>query len=132
MGKSPTTKDDAQALFQSLRSAYSATPTNLKIIDLYVVFAVFTALVQISPTLCLKFGRIVHCLKLVGYSLVFHLKFHGSGDVLDLNVARSKVIFRLDVGSSMKANVIDVEIHKPDSGTHNKKSILSSHPICSK
>ncbi|KAI3693238.1 hypothetical protein L6452_33070 [Arctium lappa] len=56
---------------------------------------------QISPTLCLKFGRIVHCLKLVGYCLVFRLKFHCSGDVLDLNVARSKVIFRLDVGSSM-------------------------------
>ncbi|KAI3691985.1 hypothetical protein L6452_31789 [Arctium lappa] len=47
MGKSPTTKDDAQALFKSLRSAYSATPTNLKIIDLYVVFAVSTALVQV-------------------------------------------------------------------------------------
>ncbi|CAL5359544.1 unnamed protein product [Camellia sinensis] len=45
MGKSSTTKD-AQALFQSLRSAYSATPTNLKIIDLYVMFAVFTALIQ--------------------------------------------------------------------------------------
>ncbi|KAK9067912.1 hypothetical protein SSX86_012023 [Deinandra increscens subsp. villosa] len=47
MGKSPATKDDARALFQSLRSAYSATPTNLKIIDLYVVFAVFTALIQV-------------------------------------------------------------------------------------
>ncbi|PWA43533.1 thiamine pyrophosphate (TPP)-dependent enzyme [Artemisia annua] len=41
-----TTKDDAQALFKSLRSAYSATPTNLKIIDLYVAFAVFTAVIQ--------------------------------------------------------------------------------------
>ncbi|GKE01431.1 hypothetical protein Tco_1389414, partial [Tanacetum coccineum] len=40
------TKDDAQALFKSLRSAYSATPTNLKIIDLYVAFAVFTAIIQ--------------------------------------------------------------------------------------
>ncbi|KAD4178481.1 hypothetical protein E3N88_27072 [Mikania micrantha] len=47
MVKSPTTKDDAHALFHSLRSAYSATPTNLKIIDLYVVFAVFTALIQV-------------------------------------------------------------------------------------
>ncbi|KAL4565315.1 hypothetical protein LXL04_029404 [Taraxacum kok-saghyz] len=57
MGRSPTTKDDAQALFQSLRSAYAATPTNLKvpifsidlinIIDLYVVFAVFTAVIQV-------------------------------------------------------------------------------------
>ncbi|KAI7743040.1 hypothetical protein M8C21_032705 [Ambrosia artemisiifolia] len=48
MAKSTTTtKDDAHALFHSLRSAYSATPTNLKIIDLYVVFAVFTALIQI-------------------------------------------------------------------------------------
>ncbi|KAI8530556.1 hypothetical protein RHMOL_Rhmol11G0068900 [Rhododendron molle] len=46
MGKSSTTKD-AQALFQSLRSAYVATPTNLKIIDLYVMFAVFTALIQV-------------------------------------------------------------------------------------
>ncbi|MFS7926952.1 putative dolichyl-diphosphooligosaccharide--protein glycotransferase [Helianthus anomalus] len=47
MVKSATTKDDAHALFHSLRSAYSATPTNLKIIDLYVVFAVFTALIQV-------------------------------------------------------------------------------------
>ncbi|KAL8150520.1 hypothetical protein V2J09_020328 [Rumex salicifolius] len=41
-----TTSKDAQALFQSLLSAYTATPTNLKIIDLYVVFAVSTALIQ--------------------------------------------------------------------------------------
>nr|GEY17811.1 dolichyl-diphosphooligosaccharide--protein glycosyltransferase subunit DAD1 [Tanacetum cinerariifolium] len=52
-----TTKDDAQALFKSLRSAYSATPTNLKIIDLYVAFAVFTAIIQVwlkstSPRVC--------------------------------------------------------------------------------
>ncbi|KAF7138863.1 dolichyl-diphosphooligosaccharide--protein glycosyltransferase subunit DAD1 isoform X2 [Rhododendron vialii] len=46
MGKSSATKD-AQALFQSLRSAYAATPTNLKIIDLYVMFAVFTAVIQV-------------------------------------------------------------------------------------
>ncbi|CAF2044259.1 unnamed protein product [Brassica rapa] len=42
-----STSKDAQDLFRSLHSAYSATPTNLKIIDLYVVFAVFTALIQI-------------------------------------------------------------------------------------
>ena len=71
MGKPATTKD-AQALFHSLRSAYAATPTNLKvslslhtldygdvqvenayytcflqIIDLYVMFAVVTALIQV-------------------------------------------------------------------------------------
>ncbi|KAL3725001.1 hypothetical protein ACJRO7_030071 [Eucalyptus globulus] len=39
--------DNAQALFHSLRSAYAATPKNLKIIDLYVAFAVFTALIQV-------------------------------------------------------------------------------------
>ncbi|XP_057963502.1 dolichyl-diphosphooligosaccharide--protein glycosyltransferase subunit DAD1 [Malania oleifera] len=43
-----STSKDAQALFHSLRSAYSATPTNLKIIDLYVVFAIFTALFQVA------------------------------------------------------------------------------------
>ncbi|KAJ0976061.1 hypothetical protein J5N97_018026 [Dioscorea zingiberensis] len=42
-----TTANDAQALFRSLRSAYASTPTNLKIIDLYVVFAVMTALIQV-------------------------------------------------------------------------------------
>ncbi|KAL8053383.1 hypothetical protein ABFS82_05G068400 [Erythranthe guttata] len=47
MVKSATTKD-AQALIQSLRSAYAATPINLKIIDLYIVFAVVTALIQIA------------------------------------------------------------------------------------
>uniref|UniRef100_A0A2P2KTR7 Dolichyl-diphosphooligosaccharide--protein glycosyltransferase subunit DAD1 n=1 Tax=Rhizophora mucronata TaxID=61149 RepID=A0A2P2KTR7_RHIMU len=47
MGRS-TNKDDAQALFQSLRAAYAATPTNLKIIDLYVGFAIFTALIQVA------------------------------------------------------------------------------------
>ncbi|KAH0879724.1 hypothetical protein HID58_067118, partial [Brassica napus] len=41
-------RSDAQDLFRSIHSAYSATPTNLKIIDLYVVFAVFTALIQVS------------------------------------------------------------------------------------
>ncbi|CAH9130535.1 unnamed protein product [Cuscuta epithymum] len=46
MAKSSTSKD-VQALFQSLRSAYAATPTNLKIIDLYIVFALFTALIQV-------------------------------------------------------------------------------------
>ncbi|KAI6704802.1 hypothetical protein NL676_007764 [Syzygium grande] len=42
-----STGDDAQALLHSLRSAYAATPKNLKIIDLYVAFAVFTALIQV-------------------------------------------------------------------------------------
>ncbi|KAK4423049.1 Dolichyl-diphosphooligosaccharide--protein glycosyltransferase subunit DAD1 [Sesamum alatum] len=46
MGRSATTKD-AQALFQSLRSAYAATPNTLKIIDLYIVFAVVTAVIQV-------------------------------------------------------------------------------------
>ncbi|MQL90337.1 hypothetical protein Taro_022910, partial [Colocasia esculenta] len=41
-----STRSDAQALIHSLYSAYSATPTNLKIIDLYVFFAVLTAIVQ--------------------------------------------------------------------------------------
>ncbi|MCL7037401.1 hypothetical protein MKW94_002450 [Papaver nudicaule] len=43
---SSTTKD-AQALFHSLRASYVTTPTNLKIIDLYVLFAIMTALIQI-------------------------------------------------------------------------------------
>ncbi|KAK7281155.1 hypothetical protein RIF29_08886 [Crotalaria pallida] len=42
-----STSKDAQDLFRALWSAYSATPTNLKIIDLYVMFAVFTALIQV-------------------------------------------------------------------------------------
>ncbi|KAM0948934.1 putative dolichyl-diphosphooligosaccharide--protein glycotransferase [Dioscorea sansibarensis] len=42
-----TTASDAQALVRSLRSAYASTPTNLKIIDLYVVFAVLTAIIQV-------------------------------------------------------------------------------------
>ncbi|KAF3440150.1 hypothetical protein FNV43_RR18428 [Rhamnella rubrinervis] len=47
MGRSSSTSKDALALFRSLGSAYSATPTTLKIIDLYVVYAVFTALIQV-------------------------------------------------------------------------------------
>ncbi|KAL6515123.1 Dolichyl-diphosphooligosaccharide-protein glycosyltransferase subunit dad1 [Orobanche hederae] len=47
MGRSATTKD-AQALLHSLRSAYFTTPTNLKIIDLYIVFSVVTALIQVN------------------------------------------------------------------------------------
>ncbi|KAG6596715.1 Dolichyl-diphosphooligosaccharide--protein glycosyltransferase subunit DAD1 [Cucurbita argyrosperma subsp. argyrosperma] len=43
-----STSKDAQALFQSLLSAYAATPTTLKIIDLYVMYAVFTALIQVA------------------------------------------------------------------------------------
>ncbi|CAA2994564.1 dolichyl-diphosphooligosaccharide--glycosyltransferase subunit DAD1 [Olea europaea subsp. europaea] len=46
MGRTTTSKD-AQALFHSLRSAYVATPTNLKIIDLYIMFAVVTAVIQV-------------------------------------------------------------------------------------
>nr|BAD11075.1 defender against apoptotic death 1 [Gladiolus hybrid cultivar] len=42
-----STANDAQALIRSLHSAYAATPANLKIIDLYVVFAIFTALFQV-------------------------------------------------------------------------------------
>ncbi|KMZ75239.1 Dolichyl-diphosphooligosaccharide--protein glycotransferase [Zostera marina] len=42
-----STDNDAMALIQALRSAYSSTPKNLKIIDLYVVFAVITALIQV-------------------------------------------------------------------------------------
>ncbi|WOL18287.1 dolichyl-diphosphooligosaccharide--protein glycosyltransferase subunit DAD1 isoform X1 [Canna indica] len=45
MAKSNTS--DAQALIRSLRSAYAATPTNLKIIDLYVVYAITTAVIQV-------------------------------------------------------------------------------------
>ncbi|KAI5656363.1 hypothetical protein M9H77_25156 [Catharanthus roseus] len=46
---SSSTKDGESflALFHSLRSAYAATPTNLKIIDLYIIFAVLTALIQV-------------------------------------------------------------------------------------
>uniref|UniRef100_A0A453QE03 Dolichyl-diphosphooligosaccharide--protein glycosyltransferase subunit DAD1 n=1 Tax=Aegilops tauschii subsp. strangulata TaxID=200361 RepID=A0A453QE03_AEGTS len=43
----PKPAGDAKLLIQSLTKAYAATPTNLKIIDLYVVFAVATALVQV-------------------------------------------------------------------------------------
>ncbi|GFP89488.1 dolichyl-diphosphooligosaccharide--protein glycosyltransferase subunit dad1 [Phtheirospermum japonicum] len=49
MGRSTTTATakDAQALFHSLHAAYVPTPTNLKIIDLYIVFAVATAVIQV-------------------------------------------------------------------------------------
>ncbi|XP_051216213.1 dolichyl-diphosphooligosaccharide--protein glycosyltransferase subunit DAD1 [Lolium perenne] len=43
----PKAAADAKLLIQSLNKAYAATPTNLKIIDLYVLFAVVTALVQV-------------------------------------------------------------------------------------
>ncbi|XP_074561731.1 dolichyl-diphosphooligosaccharide--protein glycosyltransferase subunit DAD1-like isoform X2 [Curcuma longa] len=42
-----SSSSDAQALIRSLRSAYVATPTSLKIIDLYVVYAITTAVIQI-------------------------------------------------------------------------------------
>ncbi|KAJ7953403.1 Dolichyl-diphosphooligosaccharide--protein glycosyltransferase subunit DAD1 [Quillaja saponaria] len=43
-----STINDVKSLLHTLRSAYSATPSNLKIIDLYVAFAVFTALIQVA------------------------------------------------------------------------------------
>ncbi|KAK8578049.1 hypothetical protein V6N13_046906 [Hibiscus sabdariffa] len=48
MGRA-SSKEDVGALFRSLRSAYAATTLNLKIIDLYVGFAIFTALIQVLP-----------------------------------------------------------------------------------
>ncbi|KHN38955.1 dolichyl-diphosphooligosaccharide--protein glycosyltransferase subunit DAD1-like isoform X2 [Glycine soja] len=44
---SSSSSKDAQDLFRALWSAYASTPTNLKIIDLYVIYAVFTALIQV-------------------------------------------------------------------------------------
>ncbi|MCO6722954.1 hypothetical protein KQH22_30920, partial [Streptomyces sp. Vc714c-19] len=38
---------DVKALFSSLKSAYVATPTKLKIIDLYVFYALCTAVIQV-------------------------------------------------------------------------------------
>lgn len=46
MGTSSTTSD-IKAVVASLRSAYAATPVKLKIIDLYVAFALLSALVQV-------------------------------------------------------------------------------------
>eukprot|EP00246_Nothoceros_aenigmaticus_P008262 TRINITY_DN2281_c0_g1_i1.p1 TRINITY_DN2281_c0_g1~~TRINITY_DN2281_c0_g1_i1.p1 ORF type:complete len:115 (-),score=16.21 TRINITY_DN2281_c0_g1_i1:243-587(-) len=43
-----STLKDARALVHSLKSAYSATPVKLKVIDLYVLFAVATALIQVA------------------------------------------------------------------------------------
>ncbi|XP_065015348.1 dolichyl-diphosphooligosaccharide--protein glycosyltransferase subunit DAD1-like [Musa acuminata AAA Group] len=45
MAKSNTS--DAKVLIRSLRSAYAATPISLKIIDLYVVYAITTAVIQV-------------------------------------------------------------------------------------
>ncbi|CAK9236935.1 unnamed protein product [Sphagnum troendelagicum] len=42
-----STTADARALVTALRSAYAATPIKLKIIDLYVVYALSTVLVQV-------------------------------------------------------------------------------------
>ncbi|CAN6223479.1 unnamed protein product [Urochloa humidicola] len=44
----PRATSDAKLLIQSLNKAYAATPTNLKIIDLYVICAVATALIQVA------------------------------------------------------------------------------------
>ncbi|CAN6172157.1 unnamed protein product, partial [Urochloa humidicola] len=46
--KMPRATSDAKLLIQSLNKAYAATPTNLKIIDLYVICAVATALIQVA------------------------------------------------------------------------------------
>ncbi|XP_057422068.1 dolichyl-diphosphooligosaccharide--protein glycosyltransferase subunit DAD1-like [Lotus japonicus] len=42
-----STSKDAKDLFNALWSAYSASPINLKIIDLYVGFAISTAIIQV-------------------------------------------------------------------------------------
>ncbi|KAI5073405.1 hypothetical protein GOP47_0011418 [Adiantum capillus-veneris] len=42
-----STAGEVRALLSSLRSAYAATPTKLKIIDLYVAYAICTALIQV-------------------------------------------------------------------------------------
>jgi oligosaccharyltransferase complex subunit epsilon len=44
----PRAASDAKLLIQSLNKAYAATPTNLKIIDLYVICAVATAVIQVA------------------------------------------------------------------------------------
>ncbi|RLN16986.1 dolichyl-diphosphooligosaccharide--protein glycosyltransferase subunit DAD1 [Panicum miliaceum] len=44
----PRATSDAKLLIQSLNKAYAATPTNLKIIDLYVICAVATAVIQVA------------------------------------------------------------------------------------
>ena len=87
-GRNESSSTHAQALFHSLRSAYPATPTSLKvllflfiflfthseenascwlliyfgmqIIDLYFGFAVFTALIQVSFLMTLFFHFIDH------------------------------------------------------------------------
>ncbi|CAL9126758.1 unnamed protein product [Musa textilis] len=45
MAKSNT--NDAKVLIRSLRSAYAATPISLKIIDLYVVYTITSAVIQV-------------------------------------------------------------------------------------
>ncbi|RZB69931.1 Dolichyl-diphosphooligosaccharide--protein glycosyltransferase subunit DAD1 isoform B [Glycine soja] len=56
---------DAQDLFRALWSAYAATPTNLKIIDLYVIYAVFTAFIQFKPMFLFVNEQVVY-MALVG------------------------------------------------------------------
>ncbi|CAN6305386.1 unnamed protein product, partial [Urochloa humidicola] len=46
--KMPRATSDAKLLIQSLHKAYASTPTNLKIIDLYVICAVAAALIQVA------------------------------------------------------------------------------------
>eukprot|EP00252_Welwitschia_mirabilis_P004115 TRINITY_DN1430_c0_g1_i1.p1 TRINITY_DN1430_c0_g1~~TRINITY_DN1430_c0_g1_i1.p1 ORF type:complete len:118 (+),score=14.55 TRINITY_DN1430_c0_g1_i1:80-433(+) len=47
MANPSSSAKNANALFQTLRSAYSATPVKLKIIDLYVIYAIVTAVIQV-------------------------------------------------------------------------------------
>nr|CAB3484314.1 unnamed protein product [Digitaria exilis] len=68
--KMPRATSDAKLLIQSLTKAYAATPTNLKIIDLYVICAVATALMQLSVVILLN------CLKVYDFNLMlFFLSF---------------------------------------------------------
>uniref|UniRef100_A0A7I4FC91 Dolichyl-diphosphooligosaccharide--protein glycosyltransferase subunit DAD1 n=2 Tax=Physcomitrium patens TaxID=3218 RepID=A0A7I4FC91_PHYPA len=46
-GAMASTAKDAQDLFSAMRSAYSKTPTRLKIIDVYVIYGLITALIQV-------------------------------------------------------------------------------------
>ncbi|CAL9149662.1 unnamed protein product [Musa hybrid cultivar] len=47
LGMAKSNTSDAKVLIRSLRSAYAATPISLKIIDLYVVYAITTAVIQV-------------------------------------------------------------------------------------
>ncbi|CAL9196501.1 unnamed protein product [Musa hybrid cultivar] len=47
LGMAKSNTSDAKVLIRSLRSAYAATPISLKIIDLYVAYAITTAVIQV-------------------------------------------------------------------------------------